>query len=154
MQTFLPYPSLEQTAAVLDDRRLGKQRVEAKQILLALGVPVGEHEGNPQSRWRHHPAVRMWRGFERYLCHYGVTVCREWTARGFKDSLLDQFEGASEAALLMFRDLSPTSVFGVPPWLGNELFHASHRSNLLRKSPHYRQFGWSESDSLPYIWPS
>ncbi len=34
MQTFLPYDSYADSAAVLDRARLGKQRVEAKQILL------------------------------------------------------------------------------------------------------------------------
>ena len=33
MQTFLPYPSFDASAKVLDYRRLGKQRVEAYQIL-------------------------------------------------------------------------------------------------------------------------
>jgi hypothetical protein len=41
-----------------------------------------------------------------------------------------------------------------PKWLGNADFHASHRSNLLRKEPsHYSQFHWVESPDLPYVWP-
>lgn len=143
MQTFLPLPSPAESAAVLDNRRLGKQRVEAKQILIALGVDVGEHRGNPQSRWRNHPAVRMWRGFERSLAHYAIAVCEEWRRRGFRDSLLDQFERASRGA-----------VGGTPPWLGVESVHESHRSNLLRKSPEfYGQYGWAEPHDLPYVWP-
>jgi Pyrimidine dimer DNA glycosylase len=39
MQTFLPYPDFVACARVLDSRRLGKQRVEALQILRALLVP-------------------------------------------------------------------------------------------------------------------
>lgn len=55
MQTFLPYPDFERSAAALDYRRLGKQRIEAYQILQTLQ--------NPEQRsWRNHPAVRMWRG--------------------------------------------------------------------------------------------
>lgn len=42
MQTFLPYKSFVKSAACLDMRRLGKQRVEAKQILMAL---TGESKG-------------------------------------------------------------------------------------------------------------
>jgi hypothetical protein len=42
-----------------------------------------------------------------------------------------------------------------PPWLGLEIYHASHRSNLLRKDPvWYGKFGWIESPDLPYYWPS
>jgi hypothetical protein len=33
MQTFLPYASFEETAHILDYRRLGKQRVEGWQII-------------------------------------------------------------------------------------------------------------------------
>ena len=33
MQTFLPFADFAETAAVLDHRRLGKQRIEVLQIL-------------------------------------------------------------------------------------------------------------------------
>ncbi|MEU7740966.1 MSMEG_6728 family protein [Nonomuraea sp. NPDC049158] len=59
MQTFLPYPDFARTAAVLDPLRLGKQRVEALQILRALTIPG--------YGWRHHPAVRMWASYEEAL---------------------------------------------------------------------------------------
>ena len=36
MQTFLPYKSFEESAKVLDWRRLGKQRVEGMQIINAI----------------------------------------------------------------------------------------------------------------------
>ena len=36
MQTFLPYESFEESASVLDWRRLGKQRVEGMQIINAI----------------------------------------------------------------------------------------------------------------------
>ena len=36
MQTFLPHRSFSKSAETLDYRRLGKQRVEAKQILEAI----------------------------------------------------------------------------------------------------------------------
>lgn len=40
------------------------------------------------------------------------------------------------------------------PWLGDPAFHASHRSNLLRKNAeHYGAFGWTESPDLEYVWP-
>lgn len=155
MQTFVPYPSFSDSAKVLDDKRLGKQRVEAKQILIALGVPVGQHDGNPSSRWRHHPAVKMWRGFERYLAHYAIAICQEWKSRGFHDSLEEQFVDASRWIVSAFHDISPSSVCGIPPWFGDDKVHASHRSNLLRKFPeHYSKFSWSESSDLPYVWPT
>ncbi|HKO85972.1 MAG TPA: MSMEG_6728 family protein, partial [Actinomycetota bacterium] len=78
MQTFLPYPDFAASAQALDPRRLGKQRVEALQVLQGLT--------QPGYAWRHHPAVRMWRGHEEALGTYGVTVCRAWFALGFADT--------------------------------------------------------------------
>ena len=148
MQTFLPYPSFRESAKSLDSKRLGKQRVESKQILIALGYGVGEHEGNPNSRWRHHPAVRMWRGHEFYLVDYSLAVCCEWIIRGYRDTLHDQFHRLW-TRLGMAKD-----TWHRPEWIGDENFHASHRSNLLRKLPdHYSQFGWTEPDDLEYVWP-
>lgn len=146
MQTFMPYPNYIDTARCLDYRRLGKQRVECKQILQALGVPVGGPVLAKPSSWRSHPATRMWQGHELSLCFYGVAICQEWRSRGYKDTLLDQFLAAADAV----REFDA----GAPEWLGGDDFHASHRSNLLRKLPqHYSQFGWTEPDNLPYVWP-
>ena len=59
MQTFLPYPDFQKTAQCLDNKRLGKQRVEARQIISTL---EGKSNG-----WRNHPAVKMWKGYEDCL---------------------------------------------------------------------------------------
>jgi hypothetical protein len=148
MQTFLPYPSFTQTARCLDWRRLGKQRVEAKQLLLALGVPVGDHRPKPSS-WANHPAARMWRGHEANLAEYGIIICAEWIDRGYRDTLYDQFVAARRSLL--------DDAVGAhdPNWLGYEGFHRSHRSNLLRKdAAYYGRFGWREPADLPYFWPA
>jgi hypothetical protein len=148
MQTFLPLPRFKHSAACLDNKRLGKQRVECKQILLCLGVPVGEHEPGTSS-WRNHPAVRMWTGYETALAVYAVVVCREWIRRGFNDTLCRQFM----SSYTRLRNTIDRNVY--PPWIGDEKFHASHRSNLLRKDfRHYSRFGWQEPIHLPYYWPT
>lgn|SRR5574343_853960 len=142
MQTFLPYPSFEESARVLDMRRLGKQRVEVKQLLLALGVPVGGHK--PNDHWASHPAAKMWKGHERFLCAYGVAICDEWLNRGYNDTLYGQFVDAAVG-----------KKWSKPLWLGNEDFHLAHKSNLIRKDPeHYRKFWPDVPDDLPYIWPT
>ena len=133
MQTFLPYESFQASAKALDNKRLGKQRVECIQILKALR---GESKG-----WRHHPATVMWQGHEEWLCAYLEQCLCEWRARGFKNSIS-----------VPLREWRMREDY--PPWLGNEKFHASHRSNLLRKDPvHYGQFGWKEGPDLPHYWP-
>jgi hypothetical protein len=130
MQTFLPYPSFERSARCLDWRRLGKQRLEARQILRALQHGSGG--------WFNHPAVRMWLGFEPALVSYGNVMIIEWSQRGYHNTM----------ELLTVMGLEQ------PPWLGMEKLHASHRSNLLRKDPEwYAQFGWLEGPELPYYWP-
>ena len=85
IQTFLPYPDFTQTARVLDYRRLGKQRVETKQLILALT--------KPDYGWKNHPAAKMWRGYVPLLAEYGCVVCQEWRDRGYNDTLLPFFEG-------------------------------------------------------------
>ncbi|MEY9212208.1 MSMEG_6728 family protein [Thermobifida halotolerans] len=144
MQTFLPLPTFAACAEVLDDRRLGKQRVETLQILRALVWP--------EYGWQRHPAVAMWRGFVPALVAYGVAVCAEWRSRGRADATLPallEFTGgrAPREAELFARDL-------LPPWLGDVALHRSHRSALLRKDPeHYRPLFGDVPDGLPYVWP-
>lgn len=141
MQTFLPYPDFAQSAACLDYKRLGKQRVEVKQLLLALGVSVGEHKPRT-SAWSNHPAARMWAQNKSALVNYGIAVCEAWRARGYNDTLLPQFEDLEE--------FDPP----MPRWLGREDFHLSHKSNLIRKDQMYYGKYWPEvPDNLEYIWP-
>lgn len=133
MQTFLPYADFRQCAQVLDRQRLGKQRVECKQILLALTEPT--------YGWKHHPAVKMWRGHEHALAAYAWVMCDEWRRRGYNDSLQDWF--------VQFHDRPWT----LPAWIGDERVHESHRSALARKLPdHYAQFGWAVT-TPDYYWP-
>ncbi|RJL31598.1 MSMEG_6728 family protein [Bailinhaonella thermotolerans] len=149
MQTFLPYPDFAETARVLDRLRLGKQRVETLQVLRALTVAG--------YGWRHHPAVRMWSGYEEALVRYGLEICRVWCAAGRADT----------TAATMTRELADRCGIGhprgqnalarasaLPPWLGDPGFHRSHRSALLRKDPaHYRPVFGDVPDDLPYVWP-
>jgi len=131
MQTFLPYRSFTQSMRCLDYRRLGKQRVEARQILNTLS---GTSRG-----WRNHPAVLMWKGYEPSLRLYLRCAILEWKRRGYINNMK-----------LPRRDLCSQHK---PPWLTNALIR-SHRSNLLRKdSAYYGKFRWGVPPDLPYCWP-
>lgn len=131
MQTFLPYPDFHKTFEVLDYRRLGKQRVEAKQILNALERGSGG--------WYNHPAVKMWKGYETALKLYHDQCIDEWVARGYNNNM-PKF-GIDEDVVL-------------PPWIGNEKFHSCHRQTLLFKNfEWYSQFGWTEKPTYEYFWP-
>lgn len=132
MQTFLPYPDFAQSAAVLDYRRLGKQRVEAWQILRS--ITQGDYPN-----WRHHPAVKMWQGYPDALTAYMNACIYEWIRRGYRNTM-------------QIHHVLPS--YQVPPWLGDPAFHSAHRAALLFKDPdYYSQFSWSETPQLAYIWP-
>jgi hypothetical protein len=147
VQTFLPYPSFINSARCLDVRRLGKQRLECRQILSTLGRQVTHgtiRPREPTAGWENHPAVKMWRGYEDSLALYFTIVVQEWERRGYVNNM----------EVLNTDDCKAFLVPSPPPWFGDSAFHASHRSNLLRKDPqHYGRFGWKENPDLPYVWP-
>jgi Pyrimidine dimer DNA glycosylase len=140
VQTFLPFPDFSESARALDTARLGKQRVEALQVLRAIVIPT--------YGWQTHPAMQMWRGYVPALTRYALDMADEWTNQGHPDTtrpLIAEF--APEA------DVEGASLV-VPSWLGNEALHLSHRSNLVRKAPEiYEPLFPGVPDDLPYVWP-
>ncbi len=80
MQTFLPHSDYEASAQTLDNKRLNKQILEGYQILKVLS---GASESGA---WRNHPAVLMWRGFERGLWAYIQAMIAEAKSRGIKNA--------------------------------------------------------------------
>jgi len=178
MQTFLPYPDFNKSARVLDDKRLGKQRVECLQILQTLAkgpyqsretilgdwksCSKDEFDSLPKintrrTPWYNHPAVRMWKGWECTLTEYAIIICTHWVNRGYKDTCIGKIRHVHygtpvKCHSVVERQQGHNEYY--TPWLYNPDFHAAHRSNLLRKDPtHYSQFGWTEPHNLPYIWP-
>lgn len=146
MQTFLPYAHIPRAVHVLDTKRLGKQRVETLQILNALR--------EPNYGWKNHPAVRMWIGYEYLLTVYGKMCCNEWVRRGYQDTCWGKIDKIQiEILRAGTKDGKP---HGTDPWwLGDERFHISHQSNLLRKDPvFYKDAFPGVPSDLPYFWPT
>lgn len=145
MQTFLPYDDFLQSAQSLDSPRLGKQRVEALQILRALELP--------EYGWSNHPAVRMWRGFTPALVLYGLICARVWKQRGHADTTESQIAEFAPAMVTAGQeDLGARGM--LPPWLGDRAVHGSHRSKLLTKDPeYYRPLFPDAATGLDYFWP-
>jgi hypothetical protein len=141
MQTFLPYRKFTSSARVLDNKRLGKQRVETMQIMTALVLKTG---------WVNHPATKMWAGYEFSLMSYQEAICDEWAIdRGFRDTCLDK----TRAIFMQLPEEKrlPLEV----PWMGLKKFHSAHRANLLRKDPiHYGQYEWKEEPADGYWYPT
>lgn len=132
MQTFLPYSDFIKSLKVLDKKRLNKQKVENLQLLNII-----LNRTNTKG-WRNHPATKMWQNFPVALQFYQNCTIDECINRGMNNTL--QYEIISDKIIF-------------PTWLGNEDFHRSHRSNLLRKDKEYYSQFFTEPDNLPYIWP-
>lgn len=135
MQTFLPYPDLSLSIRCLDVKRLGKQRVEARQIYDSILNGSG---------WRNHPATVMWENNLEALAIYHNLAIHHWIERGYNNSM-NLIRVPNSATVRM------------PSWLGRNDVHASHRARLLDKDPvWYGQFGWTEapiSKEDGYVWP-
>lgn len=140
MQTFLPSPNFDYSARALDERRLGKQIVECLQIYRAIT--------RPDYGWQNHPAVNQWRGYESALLQYADAMHDEWLRRGHTEHGAYQqliIEGAEHWKLTSWR---------LPPWLGDDEYHRSHRSALVRKFPaHYAPMFPDGDIDAEYIWP-
>ncbi len=149
MQTFMPHPDFEATARLLDSRRLGKQRVEALQVLRALT--------RASYGWKSHPAVLMWAGYEEALVAYALAMCAEWRRRGHSDTvaatIVEDFQNVYGTDRVRTQEVL-RSGDELPPWLYEERLHESHRSALVRKDPgYYRPLFPNVPDDLPYVWP-
>jgi hypothetical protein len=137
MQTFLPYKDFRKSLESLDNKRLGKQRVEAYQIISAITGRTRK-DGKPYKGWLNHPCSVMWKDYVNALKQYYNDSIDVWVSRGFKNTMVhEHIEGE----------------FVLPHWLGTEEFHSSHRANLLRKdSEYYSKHGWTEDPNDPYVW--
>jgi hypothetical protein len=151
MQTFLPHSSFVVSAQVLDWRRLNKQITEALQILQSLEGGGG---------WSHHPAVRMWSGYEIALTEYGCVMYDEWMRRFEAGERGGKLTHKSGEELLDRLERCDIRRYELPPWWGDHRLHSTHRACLLAKDPkHYGQLGWTEeptprtADGWPYWWP-
>jgi hypothetical protein len=140
MQTFITDYNPNISAASLDNKRLGKQRVEALQIADCLL--------NKESRWANHPAVKMWRGYEPFLVKvYILTIINEWEERGFKNTK------CAERWQQLYKIVKDKRI-KCPEWVDDDFIEA-HRSNLIRKLPEFYSPKFQNTKSgLEYIWPA
>lgn len=136
--TFLPFPDFQKSLESLDDRRLGKQRVEAKQMYDALT--------NPNAKgWRNHPAALMWKGYEDLLALYYNISIEVWLSRGKNNTM-------------PYLEMDLEKIKETPTWLGWPAFHQSHMAALLRKDPEYYgdkfELLVGPYKDYGYIWPT
>lgn len=134
----MPYMCIYMSLDCLDNKRLGKQRVEAKQILDAI---TGKTKA-----WLNHPCTQMWIGYENYLKFYINTAIRLWKVRGFKNTM-DEY----------VVDIFDLKIDEIPFWVGVDSFHTSHRLMLLKKNyKHYSRYFDANEKTIKeaqYYWP-
>lgn len=148
MQTFVPYADFNESAAVLDNKRLNKQLLEGRQIYQIIA------SGKNRGAWVNHPAVKMWRSLDNALFKYLVAIKNECVARGI------QTDKNWTAILSMHQNnwyRGDNTV--MPAWWGDERIHQSHRNNLYKKDPeYYAEFSHDSfiscCERCNYFWPT
>lgn len=151
MQTFLPFPDYKKSAQALDPIRLRNQRRES----LSLITSIINNNG-----WINHPCAKMWKPYLYQLCVYSCEISIECITRGFKDNCLNKFISIInlfQQNRFWYKIDEINYVCGpkdYPHWLGNEVFHESHQSNLLRKDySYYKDKFPGIVPYLNYYWP-
>ena len=115
MNTFLIDTDFLRTGMILDSSRLGNQCWREDKTLVNGG-------------WPHHPASKMWQGYEKALCHHGLAMALAMQARRmYKPETRRKW---AQYWLDKGKEFPDT---GEPPWLGDERIYASHRGVLLAK---------------------
>jgi methyl-accepting chemotaxis protein len=90
MQVFLPFPDFVKSLESLDNKRLGKQRVETYQLISGLtGRPT--LSGKPYSKSRiNHPISQMFRDNIPALKQYLNDSIDVWVARGMNNTMVKE----------------------------------------------------------------
>ena len=135
VNTFCVAKDVEECARALDWRRLGKQRVEAKQI---YDVVTGVKQG-----WKNHPACKMWMGYQDALALYTNAMITEWIGRGYRNTMP------------LLKTSVPAAEVVFPAWFGWRPVVQSHQASLNRKDPLFYKFEVEDSYTANgYFWPS
>ena len=70
MNTFIPHKNFADSVHTLDNKRLFKQAIEAKQILSILTTGKTNDGRDYPLSMKHHPIVFAWTGYLEALKHY------------------------------------------------------------------------------------
>lgn len=148
MQTFVPYADVNESASVLDNKRLNKQLLEGRQIYNILA-------GNRTTGgWIRHPAVLMWRNYDMGLYSYLTAMRDECDSRG-----ISWEKNWSAIENIHNKNWHRGNNVVMPSWWNDERVHQSHRNNLYVKDPDYYAEFMEDSritccDNCNYFWPS
>jgi len=151
MQTFVPWPNFDESASVLDSKRLNKQLLEGRQVYNILS------SNKTTGAWVNHPAVKMWRNYDNALFDYLLAIKIECNTRGIETTKNWQ------AITTMHKnnwDRGNKTI--LPPWWNDDRVHLSHRQNLYTKDSEYYAFFVDDNrlkkvsccEKCNYFWPT
>jgi len=128
MQIFLPFADFIKSLTALDSKRLGKQRIEAFQLWLAITNRTNK------VGWKRHPLVKMWQGFEVALRDYICKSVEIFGSRKTKDGKRF-YDNTKMLEYIDKYDLKIKSdeVITLPSFIGKDEFHDSHKAMLFHK---------------------
>lgn len=142
VNTFIISEYLPDTFTILDNKRLGKQRLEAKQIINIL-EKIDNGEDVLKIGFASHPATKMWIGYTDALKIYYNLCVTAWINRGFKNTMpLYQINHN----------------VNYPKFLSFLPLINSHKAALIRKDPiFYKHLKTEDIEpymKLGYLWPN
>lgn len=136
VNTFLLSANFGESAQLLDNQRLFKQCVEAKQIIEVLSQ-TEETKG-----FSNHPATKQWKGYVNALKAYYNAHLNEVYKRKCRKTTMKYY------FVMRGYDL---------PWFVQCIqFHNTHRASLFYKNPHYyaKLTFPEEYKQYGYMWPT
>ena len=163
VNTFIIVPDIVKTAQLLDTKRLGKQRIEALEIINCL--EEFDKTGKITSKWGNHPVVKCWMGFTNHLKVYYNIILREWINRGYNNNMeFYQIENENLYHIVPCNFHNNSIVFcgtynyySFPFWVAFYPFYMSHQASLCRKYPKYYSSLLREELNyfleIGYFWP-
>lgn len=131
--TFIVVEDFILNATLIDPTRLGKQRIEAKQIVNAILKGKGG--------WVNHPITVAWRPYLNALKYYANCIIKEFERRGYNNTMP------------LYKI---PKVIVLPWWVKWSRLHQSHRAMLMRKDPFYYKGKFEVEEEYThygYIWP-
>ncbi len=147
----------------LDSKRLGKQRLEAKQIIDILEY-YDDNGEMPDQGWVNHKAVLMWKGHTNALKVYFNYVVKTWKKRGYKNNY--EYYDVDDCEIIPCEFDGVTAKFenkphenSFPIWFTFPPFYLAQRAALLMKDyDHYADI-FDDDEVEPYkfkgyFWPA
>lgn len=162
VNTFITSSSLQECAENLDYKRLGKQRVEAYQLINV--IEAMEQGKTLKIGWKNHPATKMWVGHLIPLKIYFNHMVREWVKRGYTNTMALYDVNEEEYKIIPSKFNGKKAIYKgqfnektFPWWFTFEPLVMSHKASLYRKYPEYYE-KFNDAKLKPYltkgyVWP-